>query len=371
MTKRRVIEYSYLFVSLLSVLMILLLSEQSVFAKKGSGMIYEDPFDFGSGGASLTRATQAGMLIANPAQIPYGDGFHRWVGIEPTVIVGKDSIDFAQESAAGGSEDQTALINTLTQTPIHVGISQATAYINKGFGLGVFSRFESDIFARKYGETGWPEISFQAESYHGAAVSLASLVLSKALSFGLTTKYLYAAEPELAIEVTDTAAIQNLGSSTGMASLVTHNTGIGYDAGIILFSQGMNVDYKAALKADDIGGTALSGEGTLTEIPQTISLGLSTTIHNSTDAIHLALDYRDIQGAHQEKLFKRVRAGAKILIRRYVGIGAGILDGNPSYAAELDLLLVRITAAFYTRELGESPGVMRRPIYAAGVAVGF
>jgi hypothetical protein len=85
----------------------------------------------------------------------------------------------------------------------------------------------------------------------------------------------------------------------------------------------------------------------------------------------LALDYRDIGAAHKEKIFKRIRAGSKIMLRRYIGFGAGIHDGWPAYAAEVDLILMRLTAAFYTKEMGDSPGVDPRPIYSAGIALGF
>jgi hypothetical protein len=335
-------------------------------------MIYEDPFDLGSGGASLTRASQAGVLFSNPALMPYGDGFHRWVGIEPTLVAGKDSIDFAKSMSGGsGSGDAADLIDRLTKTPLYFGVHNSTAYINKHVGFSVFNRFDADLLAKKYGETGLPEVQFEGESYQGFAGSFASMLGSRALSFGLTGKYLYAAEPELDIEITDQESVSSLSSPTGLKSLVSHNTGVGVDAGLILFSQGMNLDWKLAGKLDDIGGTKLSGDGTLTSIPQTYSAGLASTLHNGTDALHMAIDYRDISGVRGEKMFKRIRVSTKLLIRRYVGLGVGMLDGWPSYAAELDLIIIRLTGAFYTRELGDSPGVRPRPIYSAGIAIGF
>lgn len=349
-----------------------IVASQDLFAKKGSAMVYEDPFDMGAGGASLTRAAQAGMLIANPALIPYGDGIHRWVGTEPTLMVGKDSVDFAKSmSSGGGAGDTAALVDKLAKTPIHLGFSNALSYINKFVGFTVFNRFEPDLYAKKYGATGLPEINFQAESYHGVAVSGASLLGTKALSLGVTAKYLYAAEPSLAIEVTDQAGLKALTSADGMKSLVDHNTGVGYDAGLLIFRQGSTLDLKMALKADDIGGTSLAGNGGLKKLPQTYNAGIATTLHGEIDALHLALDYRDIQAAYGEKQFKRLRAGAKLLFKRYIGIGAGIRDGWPSYALELDLILIRITAATWTRELGDSPGMSPRTIYSLGLAMGF
>ncbi|MCX6116075.1 MAG: hypothetical protein NT027_00925 [Proteobacteria bacterium] len=347
------------------------IGSQNLFARKGSSAVYEDPFDVGAGGASLTRAAQAGILFSNPALLPYGDGFHRWVGAEPSVLVGKESLSLASELSSGAESDPAALIDTLTKTPLHFGLSNAVSYMNKGFGLAIFNRFEPDLFVRKYGDTGLPQINFQAESYHGAAFSLASLVATRMISLGITGKYLYAAEPNLNLEVTDEAAMSKITSTTGMQSLVEHNTGFGFDVGAILFKQGYNFDLKLALKGDDIGGTKLSGSGTLKEIPASYHAGLAATIHGGVDAIHLAIDYRDVQGAYEEKMFKKVRLSSKFLFKRYVGIGVGLRDGWLAYSGEVDLILLRITAATWTKELGDSPGVDSRKIYSLGIAMGF
>ena len=342
------------------------------FAEKGSGMIYEDPFDLGSGGSSLTRAAQAGMLIANPALIPYGDGFHRWAGIEPTVVVGKDSTDFAQSMRSnGGASDPATMVDTLTKTPLHVGLRNAVSYINKSFGIGAYNHFEADLRARKFGELGLPDVNFRAESYQAVAASGATMLGTRALSLGVTAKYLYAAEPDIDVQVTDQESIKKLSSANGMKSIVTHNTGTGLDAGLLYFQQGYNLDFKMALKVDDVGDTKLQGDGTLKKLPQMYSAGVGTTLHNGIDALHLSADYRDIQGAYKEKMFKRVRAGAKIVFHRYIGLGAGIYDGWPAYAAELDLVILRLTAAKWTKEMGDSPGVDPRPVYAIGLAVGY
>jgi hypothetical protein len=149
------------------------------------------------------------------------------------------------------------------------------------------------------------------------------------------------------------------------------NTGVGYDAGLVLFAQGMNADYRLAFKMDEIGGTTLKGDASLKELKQTYSVGIGYTLHNAVDAVHVSLDYRDIQKAYDEEMFKRVRVGTKILIRRHLGFGIGFYDGWPSYGVELDAWILRLTAAYYTRELGAKPGIDPRPVYALGFTMGF
>jgi hypothetical protein len=343
---------------------------------RNSAPMYEDPFDVAGGGASLTRASQAGMLFSNPALIPYGTGIHRWLGNETSLIVGKDSVDFAKSLSSGGGQggatsDSSDFINAVLETPIHAGVLNCFSYINRFFGFGVFSRGEFDIAAKKYGDTGLPALKFRAESYQGLGVSAASLVLGKMLSVGVTGKFIYAGEPDLTIELTDQEAITNLQSASGLKSLTAMNAGYGYDAGLILFKQGPTADYRVALKVDDVGGTKLSGTGDLKELKQMYHVGLGYTLHNSVDSLHLSADYRDVQSVSDDDLFKRVRMGAKLLIRQHLGLSAGYYDGWPSYGVEVDAWLVRLTATYYTREMGSKPGLEPRSVYLAGFAMGF
>lgn len=338
--------------------------------------MYEDPFDIAGGGVSLTRASQAGMIFSNPALIPYGTGIHRWLGNETSLIVGKDSVDFAKKLSSGGDQGAatpagTDFINTILDTPIHAGVLNCFSYINRFFGLGVFNKSEFDIAAKKYGDTGLPALRFRAESYQGLGVSAASLFFGKMISLGVTGKFVYAAEPDLTIEVTDQEAITRLQSASGLKSLTAMNTGYGYDAGLVFFRQGPTADIRLALKADDIGGTKLSGNADLKQLKQMYHVGLGYTLHNSVDSLHLSADYRDVYAVSDEAIFKRVKMGAKLLLRQHLGLSAGYYDGWPSYGIEVDAWLVRLTAAYYTREMGPKPGLEPRPVYLAGFAMGF
>jgi hypothetical protein len=350
----------------------------SVLFAKGSAPVYEDPFDVAAGGASLTRASQAGMIFSNPALIPYGPGFHRWWGNEATLLVGKDSVEFAKSIQKGSNssdqtaaEKQVAFIEQVMKSPLHAGVLNNFAYINKYFGLSTFNRGEVDIQAKKFGDTGLPGIRFRAESYQGVGVSAASMALTQVVSVGATAKYLYAGEPDISIDLTDQEGIKKLQSQSGLKSLIGMNTGFGYDAGMLIFLQGYNSDYRMALKADDVGGTKLKGDADLKELKQTYSVGLGYTLHNAVDAIHMSLDYRDVQKAYDEELFRRVRMGTKVVIRKHLGLAVGYYDGWPSYGVELDAWIIRLTASYYTRELGAKPGIDPRPVYALGVTMGF
>lgn len=342
---------------------------------RGSSPLYEDPFDIAGGGASLTRASQAGMIFSNPALIPYGTGIHRWLGNETTLMIGKDSLNFVKTLSSGGDSESggssnAQFVDSVVKSPLNAGFVNNVSYINRFFGFSVFNRAEFDVSAKKFGETGLPALRFRSESYQGIGISTASLILGNMLSVGGTAKFIYAGEPDVTIELTDQQAINDLQSPSGLRSLVAMNAGYGLDAGLMFFKQGKSSDIRLALKIDDLGTSKLSGDASLTQLKQMYHLGLGYTLHNAVDSLHFSADYRDLAGASGDAVFKRLKLGAKLLLRHHLGLSVGYYDGWPSYGLELDIWVVRLTAAYYTRELGTKPGLDSRGVYVAGIAMG-
>ncbi len=364
-----------LFKAVLVGLSCILITNQAL-GKKTNQALVEDPFDSASGGATLTRATRENVVLSNPALMPYGGKFHRWVGTQFTLLTNRESIDFVQSLAGQGSssgdEGSTSgpadFIERVFDTPIHAGIQNITSYTTNNFGLGLFTRTEMDIQAREFGEFGMPELRFGVDAYLGAAAGF-GLRIVPFLSVGITVKYLLVAEPDIAVSLLDTTRIQELSDPAALQEAASYGTGMGYDVGALLFVQGRVVDYRLALKVDDVGGTEFSG--TQDPFKQTIHAGTSLTFHSSADALHLALDYRDIQGAYEEPMFKRIYAGTRLSIRQYVGLAAGLYQGYPSYGVRLDLLLFKLGASVYTRELGQYPGENPRNLYQIYFMTGF
>lgn len=357
----------------------------AAFAVHTNQAVYEDPFDIGGGGASLTKASKDGRLFANPALMPYGGTFHKWLGSTVSLLVNKESADTARgmitNAQSGGSSgtktdadkqaETTAFVDKVFKNPVRAGWGVSLSWVTNNFGLGVFSRFEPDIRARAYGTSGLPEVQFRAESYHGVALGTALRTGVRWLSLGITAKYLYVSEPNVDAQVTDTAAIQQFQNPSAVQDLTSHNAGVGFDLGMLLFFQGDWLDFSAAAKLDDAGDTALHGPASSPKsFKQVQSAGLGLTFHSTADALHLAADYRDIANVYEEALFKKIYVGAKLTLRTYLGFSAGYYNGYPSYGAEIDLLLMRLAAVTYTRELGDHPGADPRHIYMGSLSIG-
>ncbi len=336
--------------------------------------VYEETFDIAAGGASLTRASRYGAALANPALLPFSGSFHRWLGSEFSLHINRESVDMAKAmlpGSSGSGSDSSDFVDHVFEAPFLAGTQTSLAYLNAYGGIGFFSKFEVDLEAQKYGPTGLPTIILNGKSYTGGTVSAAKRVPFLPLSLGLTAKYLMISEPTLAIDLADPNAAAQFQDPSALSGLVNPSRGIGYDMGALLFLQGPRVDWRWALKIDDVGGSSFSGGDSVEDFKQVVSTGASVTFHTGKDAIHIAVDRRDLQNTYGTPAFKSTRAGVKFLLRGYIGFAAGYYDGYPSYGAELDLIFLKLGAASYRRERTASPGLSPRDIYVMNLATGF
>ncbi len=366
----------------ISIFCLLLSFAQIGLGQHSSEPIYQDPFDIGAGGASLTRASRNGRIFSNPALLPYGGDKVRWVGTARRVMISKDWIDYVQEQQGGGAgseegSDETAeIINDVMEKPLHIGQQgSAFSYIGVNFGFSTFETFEADIEINEFGETGLPEMQFRAQAYTGNAIAMAARMPGvRWLSGGVTVKYLGLNELDIRLPLTDIAEIESTleeySTKFQDAGAETLNMGVGYDLGLLTFFQGKYTDFTMAAKVDDFGGTALTGKNdddgnplfSPSEIKQTTHAGVGATIHGTKSAVHFSLDVRDIEQAYGEEEFKRIRAGMKITLLNLIGVSTGVSHGYPSYGAEIDFLLFRLTGSYYTKEMGDHPNVNPRRI---------
>ena len=335
------------------------------FARKTNQAVYEEPFDLGGGGAELTRASQEGVMFANPALMPWGQKFHRWFGMQTGFLVNREAVDLAKSGSAGGTE----LIDKALSAKVHFGLLHSTSWITNNFGLGVFARIEPDLEAKEFGSAGLPSINVSSETYAGGVMSFATRLTSW-WSVGATGKYLKVAEPDIEVALTDETKIKQIQDDPAvLKNEISLSTGTGVDVGTLLFLQGNNVDFRWAIKADDVGSTKF--QGGQTPFLQTVHTGVGLTFHGATEALHLSIDYRDVEGVYQEKTFKRVYAGAKLLLRNYVGLAAGLYQGIPSAGLRIDALIFKLGFTAYGREMGSYVGDKQRNLYLVYIGFGF
>ncbi len=356
-----------------------LFASPTALARKTDNPIYEDPFDIACGGASLTRSSRNGVIFANPALMPYGGAFHRWLGNQTSIIASPDSARFIdQERGIGAQQSAADIVDLALNTPIHFGFNTMFSWILNNVGIGLFSHMEFDIRGRERADDFLPSIRFRADGYGGVGIGMGFRTV-RWLSLGITAKAIAAAEPDISISLTDQEAIAALSDYKGLLRDSGIGLGIGGDLGMLMFFQGKTIDYRFALKIDDVGDTSfrpisLGGDGEdviRAPFEQTYSVGTSVTLHNAADAIHFSLDYRDITNEYDQPIFRRIHAGTRVVLREFVGFGAGLYDGYPTYGIQIDMVLLKLGASIYTREMGENLGDDKRNMYHVYFAAGF
>lgn len=365
--------------------------------------LYQDPFDLASGGASLTMATREGLIFSNPALIPFGGKIIRWGGTKFNIMAPRNSLLFAAKASSEGCtattgamngmlgassacESSGADINSFMGKKSTFGISSTLSLIANNLGASLVIGQGVDLDIRRSGDTatgfGIPQIILRAESANAIAASAATRLPATPFSLGLTAKYMALLDTKISAgleAITDTSALttQTNNIRNGIA------TGIGYDLGFLTFLQGRFLDLRLAATAADIGDSNLNtlGEVCAPTDPdcsakqpirfQTLNVGTSITLHTNADMIHFAIDYRDVNNAYAEPLFKRIYAGTKITLLNTLGIAAGVHHGYPSYGIEFDGFLFKFSLNTWQKVLGVDPNGEIRKYFMFSLSSGF
>lgn len=357
---------------ILSLCISALSGSQALWAKRSSELIYTEPFDLAAGGTTLTRASQEGIVFANPALLPLGAATIRWVGMQLGLIVDRDLASGDGISSASSEEgegegqsqlnEETGASDSTDQffsRSLHAGQTATLSILNQNFAITLFDRIEADAAGSRFGDGGLPGIELGVEAYAGMLASLAMRPF-RWLSFGGTAKYLLLGEPELMIPIANEEKIESITADPkSLLDELSYGRGAGLDVGALLFWQNPTLDLSLGLKVEDLGATRMSrGEATL---PQTLNVGLGFAIHGSTEVLHLSLDYRDALGAYaEERSFKKIYAGARLMIRQRFGLAAGLYHGIPTVGLRIDASLLKVGITAYGRELGAYPGQKQR-----------
>lgn len=334
---------------------------------KKSGSIYQNPFDLASGGASLTRATQEGVMFSNPSLPAFGEGYFRWIFYRSTVSIGDGTVAAGNDiiQAANNPASNSFITNVAKDAfkkPIYAELNNAVGVITSNFGIAGFASGKLDINGKVFGTMGLPQLGVKNNAYAGVATTF-STTLSDHFAIGIGPKYIYNSEVNTNLTVSDvTNPSQAIDKVTN--ALKTGN-GIATDIGFTLQNRTKNFDLRLAGVVADVGNTSFTGG-----VPpwlQTYNAGVGFTIHDFTNALHCAVDYRDISNVYDEDLPKKIYMGCKLLITRFVGFGFGYLQGWPSYGIVLNLYLFRIEVGAYTRDGAEQSGLVARKIYFASL----
>jgi hypothetical protein len=322
--------------------------------------IYQNPFDLSAGGASLTRATQDGVLFANPSLPAFGGGFLRWIFLRTGFHLGADAVDMAYQYAKGGSTPKLdgALIERALKTPIHLGVDMSLGFVTANIGTGLFVSTRADMEGRQYGSQGLPEFRARAFGY-GGAIASSSLAPTDWLALGGSVRYQANGELYKSIGLTEVANADQIASN--LQKEVQYGYGLGVDLGMVAQWRSRHVDFRLGATLNDVGDTNFTGQ--LDSWKETLNVGFGTTLHDRTSAIHCAVDVRDVMMKYGEHWTRRTYAGCKALFRSRAGVAAGLYQGWLTYGAVLNLFIMRLEVGTYQKEVGREVGTQPRRVY--------
>ncbi|WP_148696742.1 hypothetical protein [Silvanigrella aquatica] len=334
---------------------------------KKSAPIYQNPFDLASGGATLTRATQEGVMFSNPSLPAFGDGVFRSIFYVNKVSVGEGALAAGQDviQAASNPSSNSVLKTLLEDTfkkPIYGQLDTVVGALTSHFGVAGFATNKLDLNGQEFGTMGLPVLEVKNNGVAGVA-STFSTSLGDYLAVGVGPKYVYNTEVNTNLSVSDvtdpTQATQKI------TNALKKGSGVSTNVGVTLQNRTKYFDMRVAGVVEDLGNTAFTGG-----VPpwlQTYNAGVGFALHDMTNALHCALDYRDITDVYGEDLPKKIYMGCKLLLTRYVGFSAGYLQGWPSYGMVLNLYIFRIEAGSYTKDGANQSGLAARKIYFASL----
>lgn len=333
---------------------------------------YLNTFDFSAGGAVLTRATQEGVLLANPSLMAFGPGVFRWVFLRQSVHVGSAAVGVIRSQIKNRgrsmtSEESAALVNKSFSTPIHLGLDTSLGVILSNLGFMAFQASRADIEGRKFGSEGVPELRARASAVGGVVVAAAGQ-WADWLAVGANVKGLGNGEFLQSLGVGDLQA-GTVNLQTVIQQGLQKGYGLGVDAGATVQYRTRHLDGRFAIMGTDLGNTQFKGN--VTPWRQSFHLGIGVIVHDSSNALHCSVDYRDFTNVYKEHWTKKTYTGCKMLFFSRIGLGVGLYQGWPTFGVVLNLVLFRLEFGRYTREFGKRVGNNPREVYYVTLATEF
>jgi hypothetical protein len=319
---------------------------------------YENPFDLAAGGASITRATQDGVVFVNPSLAAFGAGVLRSIYLRNAYHATKETGFFARDLQSGNAKVDSSFLKKALRTPYHAGVDFSGGFITSKFNLGLFASTRIDIQGSQFGSAGLPELTSRSYAHGGVAIGL-SHVFADTVAIGWSSKPIYVAEAAETIGLDDLQAAQELQSR--LKRVLKKGYGLSNDAALTLQKRSRFVDIRLAGVAYDVGETKFKGGPAPWKM--TIGTGVGVTLHTRDSAIHCAYDIRDVSKAYGQHITKRTHYGCRAIAARYFGIAAGVHQGYFTYGALLNLIILRLEAGSYGREMGNRVGANPRRVY--------
>ncbi|MCF7934299.1 MAG: hypothetical protein K9M84_09745 [Spirochaetia bacterium] len=363
------------------------------------------------GGANTAIASGFDSLFTNPAGLSRKGGQLTFasVTVGPYFLPTDNMIDLGLGLIQGGdiseyTDDLSVLLEGLDlQNGTGANINAGLGFAAFGIGLGFLTDVDLNVTQEGSAVALFIEpvvtSSLTAGLSHGFSINGATLHLGADVRGIVRLRPVNPISITTVLELLDDSETSDFNPAAYPLGL---SIGYGYDAGAILeFSSGYTIG--AALK--DIGGTQfvtanqtvagledsftaatdayvlydllladeLTDYGYVIPMSLTAGVGYDSPEKELIDfrfaADYTHIFYSDPAAAARDSVFKNIHAGAEISLLRMIKLRGGINQGYFTAGVGLNLLVLEVNAAYYSREMGTYAGHKQNEAFAVGARI--
>lgn len=313
----------------------------------------------GMGGTYIAFARGVDALYYNAAALARNEGFSFTLAeIQPAISTNAQRL--ADQSQGGGTATTAANLDALYGKTFSIDVNARSGFVFPYWGAGAYS---TNYINESFSNPVFPTFNVEFISDYGYLVS-GAVPIGPRTSLGLTGRHVkrWGGEQEILVSslvgTTDQALIQSTFTDKG--------TGNAMD---VSFLHSFDNDWSPSLAAVwyDLGNTKFnptSGKGPPQQ-ENNLVFGASAQRKIPLGTWTSSLEYKFVQ--QTGSLSKKIHLGTEVSLG-LVDLRAGLYQGYVTYGAALDFSFLRIEAAAYTVELGNSAGQSPSERYQASIS---
>lgn len=357
-------------ISLLGVTMVYHLVTTPSFATDETQRIYKSAQYLTRGDTGIAIADGIEAIHYNPAGIATGKGIYKETVLgSPMIEFSANTKDLIRKFALENKTGAEPLAAEIGKNQ-HLGIYNISGLAFRRAALGATISNQTNLLPALDPEGGGlPIVSAGSYTNQVLHFTLAEQFFSKNFSMGTTVKYITRNTAELEVAIAEANDLEIDGEE-----LVNTGTATAADLGLMFKTSSKRSPFSLGLTVQNVGDASFKGlEETdkVAKLKQTVNLGLAIEPGTRFSKFRFLLDVRDLGSTTDKNGFKKIHIGSEITIRKFLGLGAGLNQGYPSFGAHLNLYVIRFDIGAYTQEVGARVGERPDTRYFMRITAGF
>ncbi len=315
----------------------------------------------GMGGASIALVRGVDSLYINPAALTFTEGYSFTLG-EVQAAVGLNSSKISSIQSNQGSTLTSSDMSSFYGNTLFSDVSAKSGMVFPNFGFGAYS---ANYVHMKFNDPVFPTFNIDFVSDYGYVIA-GALPIGPKTSFGIAGRHVkrWATEQDFLVTSLVGGSLQNFLDT----NILSKGTGHALDLSFMTQLNG-NLNPTLAVVWKDVGSTRFEPTSGVGPDRQADNLIFGASIQHPFAYGHWthAFEYNFIT-TNSVDLTKKIHLGSEVSFG-LIDLRAGIDQGYLTYGAAFDISFLRVEAASYALELGNSAGQSKSDRYQASVSI--